>query len=274
MKQFLLALLLLPLTLAAAPAPSSTAPAANARPAATPLWNGKRAAVVLTYDDALNEHLDIALPALKRYGLKGTFYISADGPGFSQRIKEWRAAAALGHELGNHTLFHPCDGSIPGRGWVAKDRDLSRWSVKRFMEEVQMTSVLLEAVDGKKTRTFAYTCGDKNAGRESLVPEIKALFPAARGVQEGMEYKTSMDLYDLRAISGMGQSGADLKAAVDRAVAKEALLIFLFHGVGGGHSLNVSKEAHEELLAYLAKQSGKVWVGPLVDLVAPPKKNK
>src|SRR5262245_64846761 len=84
----------------------------------TNLWHGKTCAVSLTYDDALNVHLDNAIPILDSLGLRGTFYLSGYFPAFRERVADWKAAAAKGHELGNHTLFHPCTGKLPGREWV------------------------------------------------------------------------------------------------------------------------------------------------------------
>src|SRR5882724_4983276 len=74
------------------------------------LWNGKKCTVVLTYDDALNVHLDNVLPSLDSARLKGTFYLIGSSPVVSDRMSEWRSAAKNGHELGNHSLTHPCDG--------------------------------------------------------------------------------------------------------------------------------------------------------------------
>ena len=78
-------------------------------------WNDKKCAIVLTYDDALNVHVDNVIPLLDSLGLKGTFYLSASFPGCKNRLNDWKKAAAEGHELANHTLFHPCIGNIPGR---------------------------------------------------------------------------------------------------------------------------------------------------------------
>jgi len=75
-------------------------------------WNGKSCAVVLTYDDGLNIDLTNVIPALDSLGLKGTFYISDYFYGLNAQIDGWRKAAAEGHELGNHTIWHPCDGSL------------------------------------------------------------------------------------------------------------------------------------------------------------------
>src|SRR5690606_16817264 len=57
------------------------------------LWYGKEAAVVLTYDDALDVHLDNVIPALDARGFRGSFYLSAASPGSKNRIADWRRAA-------------------------------------------------------------------------------------------------------------------------------------------------------------------------------------
>ena len=108
------------------------------------LWHGKKAAVVLTYDDALDVHLDNVVPALDSLGFKGSFYLSANFPGSKNRIKDWRTAAGNGHELGNHTLFHPCDASKPGRSWVSPQNDLGKYTTNQLVREIEMTNVFLE----------------------------------------------------------------------------------------------------------------------------------
>src|SRR5215211_4730137 len=81
------------------------------------IWNGKRSAVSLTYDDALNIDLEKVIPALDSVKLKGTFYLIASAKAFTNRLKEWKVAASRGHEIANHSLFHPC-ASGPGRSFV------------------------------------------------------------------------------------------------------------------------------------------------------------
>ncbi|MEJ2056054.1 MAG: polysaccharide deacetylase family protein, partial [Calditrichaceae bacterium] len=151
------------------------------------LWNNKRCAVSLTYDDALNVHLDIVQPALDSLGFKGTFYIPISFPGFRERLQDWKKLAANGNELGNHTLFHPCAGSYPGRDWVQPDYDLDGYTMKRFIDEVEVANTTLRAIDGRRTRTFAYTCGDTMIGDSSFVPKIKKYFAGARSVTPMMQ---------------------------------------------------------------------------------------
>src|ERR1700761_4573904 len=146
-------------------------------------WNHKSCAVVLTYDDAIDVDIDNVLPALDSLDFKGTFYIIGSSSVVANRMAAWRKAAAEGHELGNHSLFHPCDGSQPGRTWVSADNDLSKYSVKRAVAEIRQTNVLLNAIDGKTRRTFAYPCGDMTIHDTVFYNWLQKDFVAARGVR-------------------------------------------------------------------------------------------
>lgn len=228
-------------------------------------WNGKKCAVVLTYDDALNVHLDNVIPALDSLNLKGTFYLSGYFPGCRNRLADWSKAAKGGHELANHTLFHPCTGKIPGRDWVNPDYDLGTYTLQRLLDEVRMTNVLLESLDGRKTRTFAYPCGDTKIGNDSYIDKIKNDFVSARGVKSEMVKINNINLFDVPAYGINGESGEQLIALVKKAMEESALLVFLFHGVGGEHGLNVSLPAHRELLHYLKKYEKEIWTVPFQD---------
>ena len=195
-------------------------------------WNGKQCAVVLTYDDALNVHLDNAIPLLDSLHLKATFYLSAYFPGSRNRLADWRKAAAKGYELANHTLFHPCIGDAPGRGFVTADYNMNNYSVRRMVDETRMTNVFLEALDGKKRRTFAFTCGDMKVRDTAFMDYMKDDFVAARAVRSEMLPIDKVDLYNVPCYGINGQSGDELVALVKEAMAKKQLLVFLFHVKG------------------------------------------
>lgn len=231
-------------------------------------WNNKQCAVVLTYDDGLNVHLDKVIPALDSAGMKATFYIPGNSSSLSKRMAEWKAVAANGHELGNHTLFHPCAGKSKKRDWVAAEYDLDGYSIKRMVQEIRLANTMLNAIDGKTMRTFAYTCGDRNAGDSSFVDSIQHDFIAGRGVKEEMNLANKVDLFDIGAFMINGQTGDELIDLVKRAKKDSALLVFLFHGVGGEHHLNVSLEAHNQLLRYLKKNEADIWIVPLAEISA------
>ncbi|QJD77690.1 polysaccharide deacetylase family protein [Spirosoma rhododendri] len=230
-------------------------------------WNGKKCAVVLTYDDALDVHLTNVVPLLDSLGLKGTFYLSGYFPGYVSNIDRWRAAARKGHELGNHTLFHPCLGNQPGREWVNPNKDMSKYTVQRMTDEIGMMNVLLQTIDGKTERTFAYPCGDTKIGGVDYYKPIESKFVAARGVRSEMKPIGQLNYADIGSYSIVDQTGEQLIELVRQAQASNSLLVFLFHGVGGGHSLNVALPEHNKLIRYLKQHEADVWVAPFIDAV-------
>jgi len=232
----------------------------------TPPWNGKKCAVVLTYDDALNTHLDNVIPLLDSLGMKGTFYLSASFPGCKNRLEDWKKAAAEGHELGNHTLWHPCIGNLPGRSWVSPENDMSKYTVKRMVNEAVMTNIFLQALDGKTERTFAYPCGDMKIGDTAYMDSMHNDFIAARAVREQMHTIDKISLYDVDCYAMNNATTQQMTALVNQAMQTNTLLVFLFHGVGGEHAINVSLEAHRGLLQYLEQNEKDIWIAPMIDV--------
>ena len=226
-------------------------------------WNGKKCAVVITYDDAINQHLDNAVPVLDSLGLKATFYLTAFSTSMQNRLEEWRQLAAHGHELGNHTLYHPCIGG-PGREWVKPEGDLSKYTVQRMVNETLMTNVFLQALDGKTKRTFAYTCGDTKIGDSSYIESMKDDFVAARGTQAQMHTIDKVDSYNVDCYVVNGETASQMLAWVDKAVQTNSLLVLLFHGVGGGNGLNVSIAEHRKFLQQLKKREKDIWIAPML----------
>jgi peptidoglycan/xylan/chitin deacetylase (PgdA/CDA1 family) len=229
-------------------------------------WNHKGCAVVLTYDDGIDADLYRVAPALDSLGLKATFYVIGSSSSVAGRLAEWRLVAQHGHELGNHTLFHPCEGGLPGRDWVQGDNDLRRYTVKRAVDEIRVNNVLLQAIDGKTTRTFAYPCGDLKIGDTAFYDRLRKDFVAARGVTPLMQSIDKIDLDNIGCYFISGQTSEQMIALVKEAMNKHALLVFLFHGVGGGHSINEDAGAHSRLLHYLKDHESEIWIAPMVDV--------
>ena len=159
-------------------------------------WRGKKCAVVITYDDAIDQHLDNAIPVLDSLGLKATFYLTAFSNSMQTRLNDWKKLATKGHELGNHTLYHPCIGG-KGREWVKPEYDMNNYTVQRMIDETRMTNVFLQALDGKTKRTFAFTCGDMKIGDSSFINAMKNDFVAARAVRNEMHKINEVDLYNV-----------------------------------------------------------------------------
>lgn len=230
-------------------------------------WKGKKSAVCLTYDDGLDVDLDNVVPVLDSLGFKGTFYIPGNSESLSRRLPEWKNIAAKGHEIGNHTLFHACEGGKPGREWVSPDYDLSKYTLKRIVDEILLANTLFSAMDGKTQRTFAYACGDDKVAGSEFMAQMKDKFVAARGVQPMMYKMKDIDPYNVGSYMIIDKSGDELISLAKKAMESNSLIVFLFHGVGGGHNLNVSLDAHRKLLYFLKQNEKDVWVAPFIDVV-------
>ena len=229
-------------------------------------WNGKKCAVVLTYDDALNVHLDNVVPSLDAYGFKGTFYVIASSPVIANRLEEWRKIAQNDHELGNHTLNHPCDGSLPGREWVNPEADLSRYSIERAVHEIRMTNTFLTALDGKTERTFAYPCVDLTIGGKTFYDLVENEFTGARGATPEYPSAKQVNLSNITGFVEVGTTAQQMIAEIEAAEKAGSFVAFIFHGVGGEHPMNVENSEHQKLLDYLKKREKDIWVATMVDV--------
>ena len=228
-------------------------------------WNGKKCGLVLTYDDALHQHLDNALPVLDSLDLKATFYLTAFHEAAKSRMNEWKKAALNRHELGNHTLFHPCDGGV-GREWIKPDQDLRGYTLPRIINEIKMTNVWLESLDGKKDRTFAFTCGDKKVEGSYFMNQLYSDFTGARSVRNEMHTIDKINLYDVDCFVVNNHNYDEMKKWVDEALATNSLLVILFHGVGGGNGLDVKVEDHNKLLSYIKQYENNIMIAPMVEM--------
>jgi peptidoglycan/xylan/chitin deacetylase (PgdA/CDA1 family) len=235
---------------------SAEAPRAFAWP------NGAKAAIVLTYDDGMDTHLDNAAPALDAAGLKGTFFVTGQSESLAKRLSDWRALAARGHELGNHAIFHPClrkPASGGEREWVKPEYALEGYTVGRIRDEVAAMNTTLLALDGEAVRTFAYNCCDTTAGGQSYVGALRPLFLAARAGEDRIAGDVSgLDPMLVPSWAATDVTGAQLIAFAQKAVDSGGLAVFQFHGIGG-QWLSVSREAHRELLDWLVAHRQTAW---------------
>lgn len=228
--------------------------------------NGAKAAIVLTYDDALVSHLDNAVPALDEAGFKGTFFLSnvrqAD-------VGRWRRAAESGHELGNHTMFHACPAAV----FPTDPRNTAEaYSVPTMLKEIELQNVLLHAIDGRERHGLATPCGSSLAGGEDYIDELReaGLVDYVRAAGPADEVNAGIPNGDVMHVPARGfpdtVTGPELIAYAEQARQGGGMAVFLFHGIGGDY-LITSNEAHRELIAWLAEHRDELWVATLADVV-------
>jgi sialate O-acetylesterase len=129
-----------------------------------------------------------------------------------------------------------------------------------------MTNLFLHALDGKTKRTFAFTCGDMKIGDSSFINGMKNDFVAARAVRNQMHTINEIDLYNTDCYVVMNNSFEEMKAWVDKAMQTHSLLVILFHGVGGGNSLDVSVASHRQLLIYIKQHKKDIYIAPMLEV--------
>jgi len=225
------------------------------------LWpDGQKMAISLSYDDAIDSQLDNAIPALNSYGLRGSFYLTLASSSLVARLNEWRTAAAQGHELGNHTIYHPCSAALPDREWVASYYNIDDYQVAEIVHEVTVANSFLHAVDGRTERTYTPPCGDIVVSGESYLPSIRDLFVSIKGFEEVEQ--GFAETWGLAGVSG--------QIIVNRVRSEEAkgtkLINIIFHGIGGDY-LTTSSEAHDHLLEYLAKNQEIYWIDSYINIM-------
>jgi peptidoglycan-N-acetylglucosamine deacetylase len=128
----------------------------------------KQLIVTTSWDDG--HILDIRLAKLlKKYAIKGTFYISPydrEFPANKLLSKEQTIAISSDFEIGAHTMTHPVLTKIP---------------LQEATNEISVSKQYLEALCGKKVVSFCYPRGAYN---KSLAQAVKkAGFTSARTVE-------------------------------------------------------------------------------------------
>lgn len=211
---------------------------------------GNKVAISISYDDALNSQLDNAVPALNNRNLKASFYVVPLSAAFKNRVDEWRQIAAQGHELGNHTLFHACRKSQPGRDWVPEHNNLDNRPVLAMVDEVTVANTLLTAMDGETVHTLTPPCYDQMAKDGNYVEAVKDQFIGVKGAEDP-HFATLIAPSDITA--------AQIIAFIQKQPDNIKLINVLFHGIGGDH-LVTSVAEHAKFLDYLVANKDKYWV--------------
>ena len=224
--------------------------------------NGKTLAISLSYDDALDSQLDTALPALNQRGLKASFYVVPAVPAFQNRLNDWRKLAEDGHELGNHTLFHACRKSQPGRDWVLPSNDLDNRPVLAMIDEVKVANTLLQAIDGQTQHTLTPPCYDQLAKDGNYVEAVRAMFVGVKGAE---------DPDFARLIAPSDISAAKIIEFIESQPKNIKLVNVLFHGIGADHLVTATAE-HNKLLDYLVANQDRYWVDTYRNIMLAAKK--
>ena len=226
--------------------------------------NGGQAAIALTYDDSLVSQLDNAVPQLDAAGFKGTFFLM--GRQIGPNVLRWRAAAAEGHELGNHTINHPCSAASYQ---MPVQYTSESYSVPVLLTEIGVMNSYLQAIDGQTDHQLATPCGQTVAGGQDYVQALRTanLVRYVRAAADFDLHGQPVDPFNVPChFFGVGSTGADMIAYVESVRRRGGFGVIGFHGVGGDY-LQVTSEAHQQLITYLKTHDHDFWIGTFTQVM-------
>jgi len=179
-----------------------------------------------------------------------------------KRADDWKKAAAAGHELGNHSMVHPCSGNFE---W-SRTHALEDMSLDRMRQELTEANRAIETATGVRPVTFAYPCGQTFVGRgrgvQSYVPLISELFLSGRlWLSEAPNDPGYADLAQLAGYPMDDVEFDELESAVRSAIDRGQWLVLAGHDIGSPPGKQVTRVSMlRALTRYLQQPDRRVWV--------------
>ena len=223
--------------------------------------DGKQAVISLTFDDARLSQVDTGTALLDQYGIKATFFVVPST--MELRLDGWKKAVANGHEIGNHTMHHPCSANFL---WSRKNA-LENYSVHDMRKELLESNKRIKELLGVTPEVFAYPCGQKFVGRntktKSYVPLIAKMFILGRGWRdEAMNDPLFCDLSQVNGIEMDGKNFDEILPFVEEAKKRGQWLVLAGHEMGESGVQTTRLSMLKQLIEYVQNPANKIWIVP------------
>lgn len=220
---------------------------------------GKKMALSLTFDDARLSQTDKGIPLLDKYGVKATFYVSPEN--LIKESDKWKMAVLNGHDIGNHSLLHPCSGNF---SW-SRSRALEEYTLEKMKAELDSANRLIEVKLGIHPESFAYPCGQTFIGRginvQSYVPLIAILFESGRGwLNEAPNDPAYCDLSQLNGTELDGKSFEQVLKLIETAKANGYWLILAGHEMNEEGYQTSQLKTIESICKFAADTTNGIWI--------------
>jgi len=220
---------------------------------------GKKMAISLTFDDARLSQIDKGIPLLDKYGMTATFYVSPNN--MIQRTDGWKKAAKTGHDIGNHSLVHPCSGNF---NW-SRSRALEDYSLNSMREELDSASRTIKQLLGVDPVSFAYPCGQKFTGKgvntRSYVPVVASMFESGRGwLDESANDPSYVDFAQLTGIELDGKTFEQVLKIIETAKASGQWLVLAGHEMDVEGVQTSRLETIEAICKYASDPANGIWL--------------
>lgn len=224
-----------------------------------PWKDGKRCAVSLTFDDARRSQTSVGMTFLKEHNIRATFYILPNAT--RRRMELWKQMVSDGHEIGNHTMSHPCTGNAP----FSRRNALEEYTLERIEEELDEANKQITEMYGVPVLSFAYPCGNSFVGRgtevKSYVPLIAKKFMTGRDwLGENTNDPWFCDMAQLQGVESDGKTYEELLNWVQSAERTGRWLVFAGHEINYEGNQTTLVPELEKLFDYMNDEENGIWV--------------
>lgn len=228
---------------------------------------GKQLAVSLSFDDARHSQVEGGTALLDQYDVKATFYLVPAA--MYERLEGWKKAVASGHEIGNHSLVHPCTGNF---AW-SRDNAIENYSLEKMRSELLECNRVIKRALGVEPKVFAYPCGQTFVGRgvntKSYVPIVAELFSTGRGfLDEGPNDPSFCDLAQLTGIEMDGKDFPAIRAILESAAESRAWVVLAGHEMSESGPQTTHLSMLRQLIEYAKDPAHGIWLAPVGTVAA------
>jgi peptidoglycan/xylan/chitin deacetylase (PgdA/CDA1 family) len=233
------------------------------QPSADFKWpDGKRAALSLSFDDGRKSQVDAGVALLDKHNVKATFYVVPSA--VERQLDGWKKVVASGHEIGNHSLNHPCTGNF---AW-SRQKALEGYTLEKMRDELEQANRRIKELLGVTPVSFAYPCGQTFVGRgvdtRSYVPLVAALFGSGRTWQD--ETPNDPGFCDLAQTTGVEMDGRDFEEILpilEKARETGQWVALAGHDIGPDGRQTTRVTMLEKLMRYASDPANKIWLAPV-----------
>lgn len=246
--------------------PVSQLPAQN-KPQKFPWPEGKRMALSLSFDDARTTNIRQGTDLFDKYGVQATFYV------VPSRVKPdlelWKKAVKNGHEMGNHSIDHPCSGNFV---W-SRGRALEMYTIDKMRAELEEANRQISQLLGVTPTTYAFPCGLTTIGRgknaQSFVPLIADMFVAGRGwLDEAPVDPSYCDMAQLTGVEMDGKDFGQLLPMIRQAEKDGQWLVLAGHETADSGNQTTRLAMLEKLIQYARDPQNGIWIAPIGTIAA------
>jgi len=219
-------------------------------------------AISLSFDDARSSNIEWGIPLLNEYGIKATFFVL---PSAVQRdLDAWKNAVSAGHEIGNHSISHPCSGNFV---W-ARAKALENYTLDRMEKELSLANEQIQELLGIRPKVFAYPCGQTFVGKgihtQSYVPLIAEKFVAGRvWMSEAPSDPHYVDLAQLTGQEMDGKSFDEILPMIEAARKNGQWLVLAGHDTQDSGNQATFLSMLREFARYANDPANGIWIASI-----------